>query len=218
MWNRSPDTAVLTRESGVWLINGAHPVRPDAIEVLLETLYRVRLRGFAPDAATANILSAMSTYGTHVDVFAGEENLKSFTVGPETPDIPGTYFLRDGFGRPVAVPSPGLTGFFSLRFFLRAGPWRARTRWALAGVSSRARRARRSRPVGRFPCPRLSTCCADACPVGRWVRAWNAGMAVTSNPSVGRRGGGGGMAFMVMGKKDEFLRPIGGGGRVLLKT
>ncbi|MFM6998850.1 MAG: hypothetical protein ACKOX0_06435, partial [Bacteroidota bacterium] len=25
LWNRSPDTAVLTRESGVWLINGAHP-------------------------------------------------------------------------------------------------------------------------------------------------------------------------------------------------
>lgn len=130
LWNRSPDTAVLTRESGVWLINGAHPVRPDAIEVLLETLYRVRLRGFAPDAATANILSAMSTYGTHVDVFAGEENLKSFTVGTETPDMLGTYFLRDGFGRPVAVHIPGFNGFLSSRFFLREDLWRHRILWS----------------------------------------------------------------------------------------
>lgn len=130
LWNRSPDTAVLTRESGVWLINGAHPVRPDAISVLLETLYRVRLRGFAPDAATANILSAMSTYGTHVDVFAGDENLKSFTVGTETPDMLGTYFLRDGFGRPVAVHIPGFNGFLSSRFFLREDLWRHRVLWS----------------------------------------------------------------------------------------
>jgi hypothetical protein len=33
VWNRSPDTAVLTRQAGVWLINGAHPARPDAVEV-----------------------------------------------------------------------------------------------------------------------------------------------------------------------------------------
>ena len=129
LWNRSPDTAILTRESGIWLINGAHPARPDAVEVLLETLYRIRLRGFAPDAATANILSAMSVYGTHVDVSAGGKILKSFTVGTETPDMLGTYFLRDGFGRPVAVHIPGFNGFLSSRFFLRDDLWRHRILW-----------------------------------------------------------------------------------------
>jgi hypothetical protein len=129
LWNRSPDTAVLTREAGVWLINGSYPARPDAIEVLLETLYRVRLRGFAPDAATTNILSSMATYGVHVDVFAGDQTLKSFTVGTETPDMLGTYFLRDGFGRPVAVHIPGFNGYLSSRFFLREDLWRHRVLW-----------------------------------------------------------------------------------------
>jgi hypothetical protein len=139
LWNRSPDTAVLTRQAGVWLINGAHPARPDAVEVLLETLYRIRLRGFAPDAATANILSAMSTYGTHVDVFAGDKSLKSFTVGTETPDMLGTYFLRDGFGRPVAVHIPGFNGFLSSRFFLREDLWRHRVIWSSAEPVSSVR-------------------------------------------------------------------------------
>ncbi|MFZ9732012.1 MAG: hypothetical protein ACO3BA_01495 [Schleiferiaceae bacterium] len=130
LWDRSPDTAVLTREAGIWLINGAYPARPDAIEVLLETLYRVRLRGFAPDAATTNILSAMATYGVHVDVFAGDQTLKSFTVGTETPDMLGTYFLRDGFGRPVAVHIPGFNGYLSSRFFLREDLWRHRILWS----------------------------------------------------------------------------------------
>jgi len=48
LWNRSPDTAILTRESGIWLINGAHPARPDAIEVLLETLGCADLRPMPP--------------------------------------------------------------------------------------------------------------------------------------------------------------------------
>jgi len=129
LWNRSPDTAVLTREAGIWLINGSYPARPDAIEVLLETLYRVRLRGFAPDAATTNILTSMATYGVHVDVFAGDQTLKSFTVGTETPDMLGTYFLRDGFGRPVAVHIPGFNGYLSSRFFLREDLWRHRVLW-----------------------------------------------------------------------------------------
>lgn len=129
LWNRSPDTAVLTREAGIWLINGSYPARPDAIEVLLETLYRVRLRGFAPDAATTNILKSMATYGVHVDVFSGDQTLKSFTVGTETPDMLGTYFLRDGFGRPVAVHIPGFNGYLSSRFFLREDLWRHRVLW-----------------------------------------------------------------------------------------
>jgi hypothetical protein len=111
LWNRSPDTAVLTLESGVWLINGTYPARPDAVEVLLETLYRVRLRGFAPDAATTNILSSMATYGVHVDVFAGDQTLKSFTVGTETVHI------------------PGFNGYLSSRFFLREDLWRHRVLW-----------------------------------------------------------------------------------------
>lgn len=129
LWNRSPDTAVLTREAGIWLINGSYPARPDAIEVLLETLYRVRLRGFAPDAATTNILKSMATYGVHIDVFSGDQTLKSFTVGTETPDMLGTYFLRDGFGRPVAVHIPGFNGYLSSRFFLREDLWRHRVLW-----------------------------------------------------------------------------------------
>lgn len=129
LWNRSPDTAVLTRVAGVWLINETYPARPDAVAVLLETLYRVRLRGFAPDAATTNILSAMATYGVHVDVYHGDRALKSFTVGTETPDMLGTYFLRDGFGRPVAVHIPGFNGYLSSRFFLREDLWRHRILW-----------------------------------------------------------------------------------------
>lgn len=126
IWDKSPDTVVLERKGVQWLVNGAYIARPDAIEVLLETLYRVRLRNFPQAAAQETILSAMATYGKRVEVYQGSELAKAFTVGTETPDMLGTYMLRDGYETPVATYLPGFNGYLSSRFFLREDLWRTR--------------------------------------------------------------------------------------------
>ncbi|HAB35442.1 MAG TPA: hypothetical protein DCE58_02440 [Cryomorphaceae bacterium] len=129
IWDKSPDTVTLERKGSQWLVNGAYIARPDAIEVLLETLYRIRLRNFPQAAAQETILSAMATYGKRVEVYQGSELVKSFTVGTETPDMLGTYMLRDGYETPVATYMPGFNGYLSSRFFLREDLWRTREIW-----------------------------------------------------------------------------------------
>lgn len=129
IWDKSPDTVTLERKGAQWLVNGAYIARPDAIEVLLETLYRVRLRNFPQAAAQETILSAMATYGKRVEVYQGSTLVKAFTVGTETPDMLGTYMLRDGYETPVATYIPGFNGYLSSRFFLREDLWRTREIW-----------------------------------------------------------------------------------------
>jgi len=126
IWDKSPDTVVLERQADHWLVNGKHHARPDAIEVLLETMYRIRLRNFPQSTAQETILRAMGAYGKHVDVYQGGTLAKSFTVGTETPDMLGTYMLRDGFDTPVATHLPGFNGYLSSRFFIREDLWRTR--------------------------------------------------------------------------------------------
>ena len=130
IWDKSPDTVVLTRTSGSqWLVNGTYIARHDAIEVILETLYRVRLRNFPQAAAQNTILTGMATYGKRVEVYQGDEQVKAFTVGTETPDMLGTYMLMEGYETPVATYLPGFNGYLSSRFFLREDLWRTRELW-----------------------------------------------------------------------------------------
>ena len=119
-----------------WLVNGQYIVRQDAIEVILETLYRIRLRNFPQAAAQKTILSAMATYGKRVEVYQGENLVKSFIVGTETPDMLGTYMLMDGYETPVATYLPGFNGYLSSRFFLREDLWRTRELWPYPGEIS----------------------------------------------------------------------------------
>ncbi|MDG1252359.1 MAG: hypothetical protein P8N56_01650 [Schleiferiaceae bacterium] len=129
IWDKSPDTVRLDRKGIQWMVNGQYIARHDAIEVILETLYRVRLRNFPQTAAEQTILSAMATYGKRVEVYQGDELVKSFIVGTETPDMLGTYMLMDGYEKPVATYIPGFNGYLSSRFFLREDLWRSRELW-----------------------------------------------------------------------------------------
>ena len=127
IWDKTPDTVVLTREKSGWMVNGAYAARPDAVEVILETLHRMALRNFPQKSALPAIVEAMSTYGKEVTVYANGEEVKHFYVGTETPDMLGTYMMLHGADQPYAVYIPGFNGYLSSRFFTREDLWRDRT-------------------------------------------------------------------------------------------
>ena len=131
IWDKSPDTVFLSRQkNNTWLVNNSFKARPDAIELLLETIHRIRLRNFPQKSALPRILKTMATYGKHVDLYIDNKIAKSFTVGTETPDQLGTYMLMDGFETPVATHIPGFNGYLSSRFFIREDLWRTREIWS----------------------------------------------------------------------------------------
>ena len=95
--DKQPSTVVLERIGGRWVVGEQHrPVRTDAIEVLLETLSKVTLKHFVQQGAIATVNQRMDVYGKWVEVYAGDQLIKNYIVGSETPNMLGTYYKMVG--------------------------------------------------------------------------------------------------------------------------
>jgi hypothetical protein len=128
--DKTPCSVTLTRVNGQWTVEG-EPVRPDAIEVLLETLKRMEMRNFITTAERPSILKKLAVYGKEVKVYSGETLLKHLYVGTETPDFLGTYMMIQGADAPYSVHILGFNGYLSTRFFCNPDLWRSRVMFGL---------------------------------------------------------------------------------------
>lgn len=130
--DKRPSRVELTRTNGNWQVNGTYKARTDAIDVLLETLYRQTMRTFVPEATQPTILKRLAVYGKEVKVYAGDKLIKHFFVGTETPDQLGTYMMLEGAEQPFAVYIQGFNGYLNSRFFTDEALWRDRTIFGVA--------------------------------------------------------------------------------------
>lgn len=130
--DKKPSSVTLERTAKGWVVDSVHPVRKDAIEVLLKTLSEVRLKNFVTESAVPEIEQRMEVYGKWVEVFVGKQRVKHYIVGTETPDMLGTYYKMVGAELPFSVYIQGFNGYLSTRFFTESTLWRDRTIFGLA--------------------------------------------------------------------------------------
>lgn len=124
--------ATLERIPGnkLWQLNGKYFAREDAINLLLKTFNRIRIRGNVSDSMRDNMLKLLATSGKRVEIFTGgNEPAKIYYIGVPTPDHTGTVMLLEipGIGRseePYVTHIEGFTGFLSTRFFTSEQEWR----------------------------------------------------------------------------------------------
>ena len=127
--DKTPNSVTLIRKSTGWETENGRPVRRDAIEVLLETIYRMRLKNFVPESARDVVLRRMSSAGKEVKIYSGRKLLRHFYVGTETMDEMGTYMMLKEGKNPYAIFIPGFNGFLSTRFFANEALWLKKTIW-----------------------------------------------------------------------------------------
>ena len=101
--DKKPSSLTLERTPTGWVVDSENPARKDAIEVLLKTLGEVRLKNFVTESAVPEIEQRMEVYGKWVEVFVGEQRVKHYIVGTETPDMLGTYYKMVGAELPFSV-------------------------------------------------------------------------------------------------------------------
>lgn len=101
--------------------------RTDAVEVLLETMNRISMRSFVPGPTKNTVIKRLAVYGKEVEIFSGEERIKHFFVGTETPDQAATYMMLAGAELPFAMHIQGFNGYLNSRFFTEEYLWRDRT-------------------------------------------------------------------------------------------
>ena len=127
--DKTPSEVTLTRDGSKWMLNDGLRPRKDAMEVLLETIYRMEMRSYVPNTTKETIRQRMDVFGSDVEIWAGDKLVKSFTVGNETPDQLGTYMKMKDSPNPFAVYIPGFNGYLNSRFFTSEDLWRSRVIW-----------------------------------------------------------------------------------------
>lgn len=116
---------------GVWKVNGRYNAEKYVMDLLLETIKLVQVKNPIPLAARNSVISQMSTNAIKVEVYKGNELVKTYYVGGTTPDQLGTYMLIKGSSEPFVTQIPGFNGFLTPRFPMKEQDWRTTEIYAL---------------------------------------------------------------------------------------
>lgn len=126
------NSALVERVPGerLWNLNKKYKARKDGVDLVLETINRIRVRGAVSKTSRDNMMKILATGGKKVEIYqGGDEPTKIYYVGPSTPDHMGTIMLLEipGEGRseePYITHMEGFTGFLTPRFFTSEMEWR----------------------------------------------------------------------------------------------
>ena len=116
--------------SRYWDLNKKFKARHDAVELLLRTFKRIKVKSPVPASARENVIRLLAGAGKKVEIYQGGNTpVKTYIVGNATQDHTGTYMLletaEDGRSSdPFIVHMEGFTGFLSTRFFTDENEWR----------------------------------------------------------------------------------------------
>lgn len=118
-------TSLLTRVSSTeWRI-GDYLARQDAINTLLFTVKKMKVKAPVAKSMEAKVLKDMSGIGQRkLEIYAGGRLLKTIFISIETMDKMGTYMLIEGSTVPFEVHIQGHRGFLQSRFITDARLWR----------------------------------------------------------------------------------------------
>jgi hypothetical protein len=124
--------AVLERDpnSRYWDLNGKHKARKDAVDLLLKTALRIRVKGPVPEPALENVLRQMAGAGKKVEYYqGGDKPVKTYYIGTATQDHTGTYMLLETpeegkSSEPFIMYMEGFVGFLNTRYFTDEEEWR----------------------------------------------------------------------------------------------
>jgi hypothetical protein len=118
-------TALLTRYAGNrWQINKKTLADKALMAMLMRTIHDVDVRRPLNSAERKEVIKAMATQHTKVDIYIQGEIVKSYYVGHEADDNQGSYLLTTGAEQPYVVHIPGFDGILSPRYDVREKSWR----------------------------------------------------------------------------------------------
>lgn len=124
-------TIELTRQGGVWMVNGKYPARQELVDQLFDAITRVTSLCPVPTAAHDNVIREMMAHHVQAQVFDANNNLlKSYWVGGPSVDGKYTYMLLQIDGQPAQRPHmtyiPGVKGYLTYSYGTDEENWRSR--------------------------------------------------------------------------------------------
>lgn len=130
--DKEGDQATLVKTKNGWVVNNKYPCRSDAVLNLMEVIKHIEVKMPVSKNAKTGVLKGMSATALKVELYAGDEKVKQYYIGHETPDSEGTYALLsdpetgENYKDPFVTFIPGFQGFLTPRFIAKEGEWRNR--------------------------------------------------------------------------------------------
>lgn len=121
------------KPSGIWMVNGKYIARKDVMETLLYTIKKIDIKEPVGNAAQDNMIKRLSGSAIKCEIYAGEELIKSYYVGTETPDQKGTYMILIDLktmkpsAKAFVTYIPGFEGYLTPRYLTQEKGWRDQT-------------------------------------------------------------------------------------------
>jgi Domain of unknown function (DUF4340) len=122
--DRKGRTTTLVRQTDGWLYNSKYTARPTAVQMLLETMQKVRVAYLPPVNAEAMMVQSIAAEGIKVEAYdKNNELLKVYYVGGVTNDEHGTYMMMEGSERPYITHIPSLSGGLRVNYRFGDDEW-----------------------------------------------------------------------------------------------
>ena len=130
--DKEGNNATITRTPKGWFVNTKYSCRPDAILNLLEVIKHVEVKMPVAKEAKDGTLKFMSATALKVEIYVGDELVRQYYVGHETPDSEGSYMLLtdvksgNNYKDPYVCFIPGFKGYLVPRYIAKENEWRDR--------------------------------------------------------------------------------------------
>ena len=115
---------LVRKGEGQWMIDNKYEARQDMVNMLMETINKMRMKKPVSNASRNNVIRTLGARGIKVEVYKNNQLAKQFYVGGTTSDDLGTYFIMQGSENPYVVHIPGFDGFLESRFDMHLKDWR----------------------------------------------------------------------------------------------
>jgi len=126
--NRNKGVFTFTKKNSKWFVNDTFLVSPQLVENMLSVIKNVKIDYVPTIAAEKNIMKGMMLNGIKVEIYDKDNKpIKKYFVGNSPQNSIGTYFVMDGYGKPLVMTIPGFKGNLRVRFSYSLNEWRDRT-------------------------------------------------------------------------------------------
>ena len=126
--NRNKGVFTFTKKNNKWFVNDTFIAYPQLVKNMLSVIKNVKIDYVPTIAAEKNIMKGMMLDGIKVEIYDKDNKpIKKYYVGNSPQNNVGTYFVMDGYGKPLVMTIPGFKGNLRVRFSYSLNEWRDRT-------------------------------------------------------------------------------------------
>jgi hypothetical protein len=122
--DKNKQTVTLTRSGNGWLLNGKYPARQDMVNILLNTIKKVKVKAPVPKNTVQGLLTGMATIAKKIEIYSNGQNIKTYYVAGPDMNHTGTYMLMDKSAIPYLTHIEGFEGYLTTRYCVEEAPWR----------------------------------------------------------------------------------------------